>query len=180
MCKLCTNAYAKEYAEKHKDERKEYRDKYYEANKSKFAAYQRERRKRDPMFRLAQRMTSFISRSLRGTKCRRTWQSLVGYTLDDLKNHLEPQFLPGMSWENYGQWHIDHIVPIAAHRFTSPEDHEFKKCWSLSNLRPLWGAENRSKNSKYQGIDYRYCKEVPRDSLSAPRSPLPQMAPDAP
>ena len=66
----------------------------------------------------------------------------------ELMKHIEGLFDLGMSWENYGKWHIDHIIPIAAFSYTSTHDAEFKKCWSINNLRPLWAKENQSKNSK--------------------------------
>ena len=53
-----------------------------------------------------------------------------------------------MTWDNYGKWHIDHIVPRSFFEFTSIEDTEFKYCWSLDNLQPLWSAENITKSNK--------------------------------
>lgn len=84
-----------------------------------------------------------------GNKKGRKWEQLVGYTVIHLKSHLEKQFSSGMNWENYGRyWQIDHIIPISAFNFQSPEDIDFRKCWSLSNLRPLQSRENQSKNDK--------------------------------
>ena len=51
-----------------------------------------------------------------------------------------------MNWDNYGQWYIDHIIPKAAFNITSPYCDDFKKCWALDNLQPLW-AENNIKKS---------------------------------
>ena len=83
-------------------------------------------------------------------KKRRHWESIVGYTLQDLKKHLEKLFLPGMSWENYGRngWHIDHIIPRSFFKFNSMEDVEFRYMWSLDNLQPLWKKDNFEKNDK--------------------------------
>jgi 5-methylcytosine-specific restriction endonuclease McrA len=54
-----------------------------------------------------------------------------------------------MTWKNYGkEWQIDHIIPISAFNFTSFKHIDFKKCWSLRNLRPLWSQENNSKSNK--------------------------------
>jgi hypothetical protein len=53
-----------------------------------------------------------------------------------------------MTWENYGEWHVDHIVPVSAHNFETTEDIDFKKCWDLSNLQPLWATDNMRKNAK--------------------------------
>jgi hypothetical protein len=71
----------------------------------------------------------------------------VGYTLNELKLHLQNQFKDGMSWDNMGEWHIDHIFPISAFNFTKPEDPEFRQCWALDNLRPLWATDNLRKNA---------------------------------
>jgi len=96
-------------------------------------------------------MASQIYNALRANKAGRTWETLVGYTLQELKSHLEARFLPGMSWENYGAWHIDHIRPRASFTFTSPEDEGFKQCWALDNLQPLWAADNIRKGHKWSG-----------------------------
>lgn len=69
----------------------------------------------------------------------------IGYSIEALKRHLEKQFLPGMTWENYGKWHIDHIIPKAAFNIESVNDIDFKRCWALKNLRPLWAHDNCSK-----------------------------------
>ena len=93
-------------------------------------------------------MGSAIWHSLKSIKARRHWETLVGYTVDDLKKHLESLFRDGMSWENRGKWHIDHIVPRFRFHYEKPEDPEFKVCWGLNNLQPLWGADNLSKGAK--------------------------------
>jgi hypothetical protein len=92
------------------------------------------------------RIASAIRRSLKKSKSGRKWESLVGYTLADLKLHLEKQFIGLMSWENMGLWHIDHITPLS--NFEQTNQDEFKQCWSLSNLRPIWADENQKKYNK--------------------------------
>ena len=82
-----------------------------------------------------------------GGKQRRRWEALVGYSTDDLKAHLERQFVKGMSWENMGKWHIDHIVPLSSFQFAGPDDPEFRAAWALTNLRPLCASENIKKHS---------------------------------
>jgi hypothetical protein len=74
---------------------------------------------------------------------------LLGYTSQQLKEHLEKQFLYGMNWDNYGKWHIDHKVPRAALPYQSEADENFKKCWALENLQPLWAADNQKKGAKF-------------------------------
>lgn len=86
----------------------------------------------------------------KGSKQGRRAFDLAGYTVDDLMAHLEKQFQPGMTWENYGRggWHIDHIIPKAAFNYETPDDIDFKRCWSLENLQPLWESDNCSKQNR--------------------------------
>lgn len=100
-------------------------------------------------YRLNRLITNVIWSSLRDNKNNKKWQTLVGFTLEELKNHLERQFKEGMSWDNYGKWHIDHIKPKSLFNIKSYEDKEFKECWSLNNLQPLWAKENLSKYNKF-------------------------------
>jgi len=51
----------------------------------------------------------------------------------------------GMTWENYGEWHVDHKLPLSSFTFKDMNDPEFKRCWALENLQPMWGSENISK-----------------------------------
>jgi hypothetical protein len=85
-----------------------------------------------------------------GTKGKRRTFAVLGYSVEDLMTHLEEQFSPGMSWENYGRygWHVDHVIPISAFNFESPDDIDFKRAWALSNLRPLWAEDNHIKSNK--------------------------------
>lgn len=75
--------------------------------------------------------------------------NLLGYSIEELMIHLEKQFTEGMNWDNYGKWHVDHIRPMSSFNFTSVDDKEFKECWSLDNLQPLWGPDNLSKGTRY-------------------------------
>lgn len=113
--------------------------------------YSRERMRKnmkDPKFRLSSNFSRNMRAGLDSGKGGKKWETLVGYKLDDLVKHLERQFLPGMTIENHGKWHIDHIRPISSFSYSSYDDAEFLDCWSLSNLRPLWAKDNISKHSK--------------------------------
>jgi hypothetical protein len=88
-----------------------------------------------------------ISHSLKGRgKGGKGWQDILGYTADDLRTHLERQFTRGMTWDNYGKWHVDHILPVASFIYETVECDEFLACWAITNLRPLWAKENISKS----------------------------------
>ncbi|GAH87691.1 unnamed protein product, partial [marine sediment metagenome] len=65
-----------------------------------------------------------------------------------LVRHLKKQFQPGMTWENYGEWHMDHKVPVSAFNFSSSDHIDFKRCWALKNLQPMWATENHIKKNK--------------------------------
>lgn len=75
-------------------------------------------------------------------------EQLLGYTIDELRTHLEKQFTKGMTWEAFkrGDIHIDHITPQAS--FNLQDDKEWQACWCLSNLQPLWAKDNLSKSNK--------------------------------
>lgn len=104
--------------------------------------------------RLNNNISTAIRHSLKkGVKAYRSWESLVGYTVEELRIHLESQFDDAMTWENHGTyWHIDHKIPLAAFYFEKPEDPDFKRCWSLRNLQPLEAIENIRKGSKVDEI----------------------------
>lgn len=99
---------------------------------------------------LNHRISSAIGKALKSHKAGRHWETIVGYTLQELMDHLESKFRPGMTWANIGQWHIDHVKPLALFEFKGPDDPQFKEAWALDNLQPLWASENMSKGTKYK------------------------------
>ena len=102
--------------------------------------------------RLNHNISSGIRYSLKNRRDGLHWEDLVGYTLKDLIVNLEQKFTKEMSWLNYGDyWHIDHIKPIAWFTFNSYNDSEFKQCWSLNNLQPLYKIKNSVKSARYIG-----------------------------
>ena len=121
-----------------------------EDKKEKNRNYQ-SRRKLDPLVRLNSNFSSLMARSLKKKAVSKNfnhWENLVGYSIQDLKEHLQSQFKPGMNWDNYGQWHVDHIYPKSKFNIEALGDEEFKKCWSLTNLQPLWALDNLTKSDK--------------------------------
>ena len=76
------------------------------------------------------------------------------YTIQELMNHLESKFLPGMTWDNhsYYGWHVDHKKPVSSFKITSMECEEFQECWALKNLQPLWSDDNWTKSNKYEEL----------------------------
>lgn len=86
-----------------------------------------------------------ISRRARNS---RKMNELVGYSPLKLMKHMERRFKDGMSWENRSMWHIDHIIPRSAFNYKTQKDTDFRRCWSLKNLQPLWSNENLKKHAK--------------------------------
>lgn len=82
-----------------------------------------------------------------GSKSVKT-EALLGCSIICARQHLEAQFLPGMSWDNHGEWHIDHIRPCASFDLTDLEQQ--KECFHYTNLQPLWAADNLRKSDTWQ------------------------------
>lgn len=123
------------------------------------AEKERIRRKLDPEFALQRRLHRQATKSRRGDSIANnlrmalkrngtTTAAAFGYTIPDLRAHLERQFLPGMTWDRFcaGEIEIDHILPLRMFDLTCPRD--IAAAWALSNLRPLWATDNRNKSGK--------------------------------
>lgn len=93
-------------------------------------------------------MKNSIGQSLNGNKNRHHWEDIVDFTLQELKDYLESLFQSRMTWDNYGQWHIDHKRPISSFNITDYKCEDFKECWALENLQPLWAEDNIRKGDK--------------------------------
>jgi len=123
-------------------------------SKKYHAEWKRKRYQNDPVYRLKdirkRQLLQFI-KSVGGTKTGRT-EELLGYTAEELKAHLEVLFKEGMTWDNQGDWHIDHIIPQS--HFTSID--QMKECFALSNLKPEWGSWNMSKGNRFIGSSEDY------------------------
>jgi len=140
----------KEYALKNKERRRKYFKQYQINNRNKIQSNFNKRIKENPKLRISRVFSKGIWYSLKGNKNKLHWETLVNYTLEDLKLHLEKQFTKRMSWNNHGRyWHIDHRIPISYFKFSSYEDEEFKECWALENLQPLEVFKNLRKGSFY-------------------------------
>ena len=106
----------------------------------------------NPIHRLSNNIRGGIYHALKGLKGFRKWESLVGYTVEDLEKHIESKFVNGISWENYGtEWHVDHIIPKSWFKYTSTNDATFKECWALKNLQPKLKIDNIRKGNRFIG-----------------------------
>lgn len=149
--KIRKSRYYKKYSKKVK----EYFKKWKKNNPEKYKEQRRKLNKRirsTPKGKLDHCMGTLIRRCLGSNKNGRSWKTLVGYTNDELKQHLENQFEPWMNWSNYGlgpgKWTVDHVMPRSSFIYENSEDPEFKKCWALENLKPMEWLENIKKSNK--------------------------------
>jgi len=145
--------YCKKYAQDHKDSIRKYHREWEKENPEKIKIHLKKSRMKQsvmPEWKLNHSISVAIQISLKGNKNGRSWEKIVGYTLDDLKKHLEKQFTIGMVWANYGKngWEVDHKIPLSLFNINGINSKGFKKCWSLENLQPLWAEENRMKSNK--------------------------------
>lgn len=150
--------YAREYRKINKEKKRRSALKYYQKNKQKILKKgnerTRQREKKDLKFKIDRRIGNLIYQDVKRfglKKNRRSWKDIVGYSVEELVEHLKSKFKEGMTMENYGSyWHIDHIKPRSLFTYTSMEDEQFKECWALSNLQPLEALENIRKGNKYE------------------------------
>lgn len=156
------------YTALHKEESKLRYKKWLDENRKHFNEYQKEYRgknkavilprirakqqaklKSDPKFKLRRIVSRYIWGCLKSRNVPKndTTLKLLGYSLEELLLRIESTFKEGMTWENHGKWHIDHIKPIA--QFDLTNEAQLRLCWALDNLQALWAKDNLIKASKY-------------------------------
>ncbi len=108
----------------------------------------RKRKKSDPEFAIKSHLRARLADLVRASRCKRNKSAieLTGASISELCRHLEKQFKRGMSWGNYGDWHIDHIIPCSKFDLTDPRQQSV--CFNYLNLRPCWAAENIRKGNR--------------------------------
>jgi hypothetical protein len=159
--------YFKKYTENNKEKIKEYKKKYREKNKEKIKEwelkniekrkeyfkeyqkkYQKKRRENDPVFKFMSNLRSSIYASFaRGTnqfKKRTKTETILGCTIEEFRFHIEKQFKEGMTLENHGKWHLDHIHPV----FFAKDENHLIELNHYTNFQPLWAEENLCKGNK--------------------------------
>ena len=146
------NRKCREYHEANKEEIKQKRKEYYEENKEEIIKktweYKKKRLMEDPLFKLIECLRSRILTAIKSQAGEKAAKSieLLGCSIKHVRDHLESQFTEGMTWENQGEWHIDHIRPCASFNLEDPEDQ--RKCFHWTNLQPLWAQDNIRKGAK--------------------------------
>ena len=124
----------------------EYQSEYCANHREERRGYERNRRANDIQYRLACNLRSRLNTAIKNNQKTGSAVRDLGCTTAELKEHLEDQFQPGMSWNNYGEWHIDHIKPLNA--FNLENRKELLEACHYTNLQPMWGSENISKGNK--------------------------------
>ena len=158
-CPLCVKIRVKNYKNEHKDEIKASNKLYRQENKDKINAYYKNRRENDAAYNLRRIVSSSILTMIKshGSSKKGSIISCLSYTMQELKEHIEKQFEPWMTWNNHGKydavtwndndqltwtWQLDHIIPHSDLSYTSMKDQNFQKVWALSNLRPYSSKQN--------------------------------------
>jgi len=125
--------------------------KFREENPEYDAVWQKRRKKEDPVFRLISNMRTNLWHCLSGRQKNSHTFDYIGLTPEELMDYFEGQFTEGMTRENYGEWHVDHIRPLASFDFTGPDrEEQLHAAWSYKNMQPLWASDNRSKGARYE------------------------------
>lgn len=152
---------------KYKEKWKSTRKKYYEKNKSHLLEIQKkrlenplvrknrnktarirdeERSKTDINYKIKKRLRCRIWHALKGIYKTKRTEELIGCKYQEFIKYLESKFQIDMTWDNYGKWHIDHIIPCDAFDLSLQENQE--KCFHYTNLQPLWAKDNLLKSNK--------------------------------
>jgi len=129
------------------------RRKYAKSPEGRRALSEREKRFRATPYGAAKEAArQLVRRSLQRAGSDKTARAcdILGYSPDELAEHLESLFLDGMSWQNRSQWHIDHIRPLSSFDLATPEG--IREANSLHNLRPMWAKYNARKSDKWNGV----------------------------
>lgn len=138
----------REYVKKWHQENPGYVKKWRQQNPEYTREYEKNRRKSDPIYKMIGNIRKRISKYCREIKLNKTKKTkeILGLNLAGFKSYMESKFQEGMTWENYGQWHVDHIKPLSL----ATTEQEIIELNHYTNLQPLWAAENLKKSNKYE------------------------------
>lgn len=140
--------YFLDYNKKYSEENKEKFKKWRLENKEYYNGYVKNRRSKDCLFRFSCNVRSLISnsfnRGIRGLKKNNKTEEILGCSIQYFIEFIRTKLTDGMSIDNYGKWHLDHIIPISS---AKTEDEVFKLN-HYTNFQPLWAEDNLKKGSK--------------------------------
>jgi hypothetical protein len=149
----------KEWQAANQDAYRAYKAQWYAANKERAAvqtkarapstnAKLRQRRANEPEFAILNRLRCRMRKALNACGAKRSASvfELIGCSPAEFRQHVEGQFIEGMTWDNRSDWHLDHKMPCASFDLTDPV-HQ-RACFHYSNIQPLWGPENLRKSNR--------------------------------
>ena len=115
--------------------------------------YQNKRVRKDQNFKIRKNLRSRLWAALtkQNTHKIESTEELLGCSVKDARNYLSTKFKDGMSWDNYGEWEIDHIRPCSSFDLTDQKQRE--ECFNIKNLQPLWRIENNLKGNTWQDLE---------------------------
>lgn len=152
-CKSCEKSYKQKYFQQNKNKiwntHKEYRDKWKKTDKAK-AQRNKQRRERyanDLEYKIYCILRSRLNSAIKGAVQDQNTIEYLDCTIGELKVYLESKFQPGMTWDNHGDWHIDHIRPLSS--FDLSNSQQIKEACNYKNLQPLWAIDNLRKSNKW-------------------------------
>lgn len=144
VCKECRKLYLKENKGSIKNRCHIYYLNHIEEIKERVIDYTKNKLRKNNIYRLEMNLRHRIYLALKGNTKLEPTMKLVGCNPEQLKNYLESKFKLGMSWDNYGKWHVDHIKPCA--KFDLSKSEQQRDCFHYSNLQPLWAIDNLTKS----------------------------------
>ena len=152
----------KEYNKNNKEEIKIRTRKYYEVNREKIyksrKIYRDLKFKTDNLYKLTEITRNLIRISIKNngfSKKSRTYE-ILGISYEEFKIYIENQFLEGMTWENHGEWHLDHKTPVS----WGKTEEEIIELNYYINFQPMWAFDNLSKGNRYETIDIKNNENV--------------------
>ena len=154
VCRYCTKQYYIDNKESIKQSRKQYRINNKESIKQ-YRIYNKEywknRRKTDPLYKLTANIRCLVGSSMKKQGFKKTSRTaeILGCDFDFFKDYIEAQFTEGMSWDNSGKWHYDHIVPVSS----DLTEERILELNHFSNFQPLWAEENLAKSNRLDWYD---------------------------
>lgn len=148
-CKTCRRAYLKEWgsSERVKKHKTEYRKRNREHIREYKKLWEQNRANTHPEYRIRKSLRTRIYHAIKNSYKSDKTMSLIGCSLEYFIAYLESKFQDGMTLENYGEWHIDHIRPCASFDLTDPDQQ--RQCFHYTNLQPLWAKDNILKGDRY-------------------------------
>lgn len=120
---------------------------WFQNNKKHIYKKRNIKRSNNIQYKIACNLRARLGKAMQGNYRTSSAVKDLGCTVEQLKTYLESKFQDGMSWDNYGSWHIDHIKPLS--KFDLTKKKELLKACHYTNLQPLWAEDNLSKGSKF-------------------------------